>query len=123
MIEFEPGQVWTYTTRPNEAASRLVVCRVESDRGTQTVIHIRLEGLAIKSPGAPQGVTKVIQHVPFDANSLRDSVLALESTRESLPDFEQAYQVWKDACDKGEAGVFTISVAECVNVIAQLMGG
>ncbi|MHC4342423.1 MAG: hypothetical protein ACYSX0_19690 [Planctomycetota bacterium] len=119
--EFRPGQVWTYKTRPGEEASRLIVCRVETHAKTGTIIHIHVEGVAFKNPASPEGVGRTIGHMPFAATALRESVKTLESTRESLPDYEEGYNAWKGAFDTGHAGTFTVSVAEGIDFMEQAL--
>ena len=47
MEPFAPGQVWTYKTRPGEEASRIIVCRVETDPKLGEIVHIHVNGLQI----------------------------------------------------------------------------
>lgn len=113
MPRFEPGQVWTYRTRPDEEVSRVIVCRVDSHETDNAIIHIFVEGVAIA------GAHTAISHAPICEKALRESVLSLESMRESLPGYEEGYKTWQTSYDEGDAGVFTISVAECVEVIEE----
>jgi hypothetical protein len=115
--DFRAGQVWTYETRKGEEASRVVVCRVEPDPKAGTIVHIRVEGLALKSPKAPDGVSRAIGHLPLSEQALRESVLALESTGETPSNYLEGYKIWKAAFDAGEGGIFTISVANCVELM------
>jgi hypothetical protein len=41
-------------------------------------------------------------------------VLKLESTSLPLPAFEEGFQEWRNAADKGEAGVWTMPVSEAI---------
>ena len=120
-LPFRAGQVWKYQTRPGEEASRVVVCRVEPDAKLGTIIHISVEGVAIKTPASPDGLSRHIGHMPFARKALRQSVVALESTRESLPDYEEGYRIWKEGFDNGKAGIFTISVAEGIDFMEQAL--
>jgi len=115
MLWFEAGQVWTYQTRPGEEDSRLTVLKVEEYDKLGTIVHIRVDGVAQKNPHAPDGVSSVIHHMPFDAEAIRKSVIELVDSGAPVPDsFEEGYAIWKEAFDKGEAGVFTITVAESI---------
>jgi hypothetical protein len=119
--DFSVGQVWKYKTRPGEEASRLVVCRVESNEKLGPIIHIHVEGVAIKSPASPDGVSRVIGHMPFAERALLESVVSVEETRQRLPDYEEGYNIWKKAFDNGNAGIFTISVADGVDFMEQAL--
>lgn len=119
--EFAPGQVWRYETRPGEEASRIVVCRVEPGTRLGTIVHVRVEGVAIRNPAAAAGVARFIGHMPFAARSLRDSVVALETVRTSLPAYEEGYETWKAAFDEDGAGIFTVSVAEGIDFVEQTL--
>lgn len=122
MIEFHPGQTWQYKTRSGEEASRVVVCRVDSDAKLGPIVHVYVDGIAIKNPHVPDGVSRVVQHMPFSAEALRESVVAVEESRQPLPDFEEGYDTWREAFDNGEAGVFTVSVAEGLDFMEQAVG-
>lgn len=119
--DFQPGQVWTYKTRPDEQESRVVVCRVERDQKLGAIVHVQVEGVAIKSPSSPGGVARIIGHMPFAEKALRASVVNLEATRQALPEFEDGYATWKQAFDAGDAGVFSVSVAEGVGFMEQTL--
>ncbi len=113
MSEFSAGQTWRYKTRPGEEASRVVVCKVETDERFGKIVHVYVEGVAIKNPHLAGGV-KIIAHLPFAEGALRRSVVTLEGMRLPLPGYEEGYKTWKQAFDAGKAGIFTIPVAEAV---------
>jgi hypothetical protein len=122
MLEFEPGQVWTYHTRAGEEASRLTVVKIEPHEKLGTIVHIRVDGVAQKNPHAPGGVSQVIHHMPFAAEAVRKSVIALEASAVPVPtSFEEGYGLWKEAFDQGKAGVFSISVAESIAFCEQAL--
>ena len=112
MPEIQEGQVWRYKNRPGEEASRAVVCRVEEVPKAGTVVHLCVEGVEIKNPAAPDGMNRVISHMPFALEAFEESVLELEATRPDLPDFEEGYAMWKSAFEQGEAGIFDVEIAE-----------
>lgn len=114
MDEFQPGQVWEYETRAGEEASRLTICRIE-DKDGHTVVHIYVDGLALKSPHSPDGVGRFIGHMPFREDAVRGSVRKLVETRPELPDFEEGYETWK----ANNGGVFTTSVAEGIDFVEE----
>lgn len=121
MSAFRAGQVWKYRTRPGEEESRLVVCKVEPHERLGPIIHIHVEGVAINSTSLQTGVIRAIGHMPFAEESLRGSVVGLEGTRTQLPSYEDGYDAWKSAFDDGNAGIFTISVADGVAFMEQAL--
>ncbi|MEL6908077.1 MAG: hypothetical protein AAFU73_01005 [Planctomycetota bacterium] len=116
-MQLRAGQVYEYETRPDEKGSRVVVCRVGAERGFGEVAHVCVEGVRIENPAAPGGVTTVVSHLPFDAHALSECLVALVDERSELPDFEEGYALWREAFDAGEAGVFTVSVADALNAV------
>ncbi|WP_299492482.1 hypothetical protein [Acaryochloris sp. IP29b_bin.137] len=117
MSQFQPKQVWTYKTRPGEEASRVVILKIDDHDQAGKIVHIHVRGVAIQNQQASGGVTTVISHMPYAENALANSVIAVESEAESLPDFQKGYATWKRAFDKGEGGIFTIPVAEGVDIM------
>src|SRR5262245_7517591 len=109
---FEPGQVWSYHARRGEEGSRLTVVKVEPHEKIGTIVHIRVDGVAQKTPG---GVSRVIRHMPFAEQAVADSVVELVASGEPVPaSYEEGYRIWKKEFDQGKAGVFTITVAESI---------
>jgi hypothetical protein len=122
MSRFEPGQVWTYHTRPGEEESRLTVVKVEPHDKVGTIVHIRVDGVAQKNPHAPGGVSRVIHHMPFAAEAIDKSVIELAASDRPVPaSFEEGYRLWKEAFDKGKAGVFTVTVAESITFCEEVL--
>lgn len=123
LTKFAAGQVWKYNTRSHESDSRVIVVRVDSDdQEFGNIIHIYVSGVDIPNAEAPGGKTVFIQHMPYEEDSLEQSVTELESDTKDLPDYSDGYKLWKDAFEKGEAGVFTVSVSEAVDFVQQSIG-
>ena len=118
---FEPGQVWQYETREFESESRLTVCKVEQHETLGEIVHIHLDRLAIASKNAPDGVLRTVSHAPFLAESLRESLVALETTRSDLPDFERGYHMWAKSNLYGEAFVYAIPVAASLDGLQEYL--
>ena len=57
--------------------------------------------------------------MPISPDALKESVTELVNQTESLPNFEEGYEIWREAFDSGKAGIFTISVKECVEFMEQ----
>jgi hypothetical protein len=121
MTKFQPGQVWRYNTRPDEAQSRLTILKVESHDKLGTIVHIAIEGVSVKAPAAPGGVSRVISHLPFGEDSLRKSVTELERSVERLPEYEEGYRQWKEAFDAGKGGIWTTPVSEAIAAMEQAL--
>ncbi len=123
LSKYEPGQVWTYKTRPGEESSRLTIVKVEPHDEIDVIVHIYISDVAIDCPSAPDGVVRNIHHSPYTEGAIDRSVKELESTTDKLPDFKEGYAVWKEGFDEGEAGVFDINVKEGVQVMADAVQG
>lgn len=115
---FEVGQRWEYATRPEDVGSVLTIVRVD-DINDEAIVHISLERVKIKSPRSADGFADHISHLPISDDALRTSVTKLIGSTSELPDFEEGYQIWKEAFDAGNGGFFTISVSECVAYMEQ----
>jgi len=62
-------------------------------------------------------------HLPFSEAAIEKSVTALLADSAPLPAFEDGYREWRTAYEAGEAGVFTVSVAEAVSFIEAALDG
>jgi len=122
ITKFAAGQVWTYQTRPEESDSRITIVRVDDDDEYGTIVHIYVSDVAIPNPGAPGGQTTYIAHLPYADEALEAAVLEKESETLELPSYEEGYRLWHDAFENGEAGVFTIPVAEAISFVEQSIG-
>lgn len=114
MQPFAPGQIWTYDTRSGEEISRIIICRVEADAKFGQIVHIHVNGVRLKNNRAPGGSSNQIGHMPYSGDALRKCLTKLESTVTALPAFEDGYQEWRGAFDKGKAGVWTAPVSEAI---------
>jgi len=118
------GQVWSYQTRDQESGSKLYISQVDEETPIGPVYHIHLDGLSIQNPHTADGVQATFPHAPVSAETLDASVTELIEMRETdLPDVSEGYQMWREAFDKGEAGVFTISVREIIQFIEDAVNG
>lgn len=118
MPDFAPGQRWSYATRPGEPRSTvLILARDDSPGGG--IVHIRVEGLRLRTP---HGEQTELAHSPIAEASLRASVTALIETHVPLPGDLSGLRHWEAAFARGEAGAFTLSVAEIVGAVEQAVG-
>ena len=111
------GECWSYTARPGEEESFLVIRKIETLPKLGEVIHISLFGLKVKNPAAKDGFSAEAGHVPIAGANLRASLK--RKIDKKIPDFdwEEGYRQWRQAYENGQGGIFTKSVAECVGFI------
>jgi hypothetical protein len=107
------GQVWAYRARPGEQGSTLTIGKLEEASTGGSVVHISLAGLHLKNPGVPGGYSSELPHAPFTKVAIDQSVTELIRQGVPPPAFEQGYQQWQQS----NGGVFTISVAEAVDLV------
>jgi hypothetical protein len=119
-MDFTPGQVWSYHTRPGEEESRLTICRIDNEPAG-AIVHVYLDGVRLRNPGAPTGETTAVSHMPFALASVRDSVRELLASDAPLPDFEDGYRHWREAFDQGKGGFWTKSVAEVLTTLEEAL--
>jgi hypothetical protein len=119
---YQVGQVWKYRTRPNEPDSLLTIVKVELQHSTAIAVHIHVDGLCLKpaEPGGTPGTTA--SHLPFSEEALDASVTNIVDQVVVLPDFEEGYMMWREAFLAGEAGIFSLTVAEVMDFIESTMG-
>ena len=122
-IVFEPGQVWRYAARKGEERSRVHILRIDTDPTLGEIVHIAISGLQIPPPVPDEPVISMLGHVPISRAALARSGLALESNSADIPDFEEGYDMWREAFEAGDAGVFSIPVAEVVAAMEQTIRG
>ena len=80
---------------------------VEKIVGAETIVHV-----AVSEVPVPVG------HMPFSEAAIDRSVQNLIRTDPVPEDALEGYQEWRAAFDKGQAGVFTVSVPEVLKVVA-----
>lgn len=104
--KFKVGQIWKYNTRTVEENSTLTILKVEKYNSVGVVIHIYVNGLKLKNPQRPSGLSDDIGHLPLSKTSVLKSVSTLVSSDEKLPDFREGYNNWKEVFDSNKGGVF-----------------
>jgi hypothetical protein len=107
--KFEPGQVWSYKTRPGEERSTVTILRIEKTPKLGTIIHIRIDGVHFSNcTGGP--APRLVQHAPFNRAALEASLTAKVGSVSVLPDYSAGYGDWLSHC----GGVYTTSVDQMV---------
>lgn len=112
--KYRAGQVWTFKAPASQPHARLTVLRVDNGDKLGTIVHIALSGVSYGN-----GHTR-IQHLPFAESAMDRSVTALEQESGPVPDFTEGYQLWREAFDAGQGGVFTITVAEAFEAVTDI---
>jgi hypothetical protein len=110
---FQPGQTWTYDTRPGESSSRARIFKIDVTPDA-TIIHVGLLNLTFHTPGGP---TDQIGHLPIEENALRQSVRQMESLDTPPPPVPEGYAMWREAFDAGKAGVWTVPLKDTISAI------
>jgi len=124
--KYRVGQEWNYKTRSGEEKSTLKILKVEEYPKTGKVIHISVSGLRIKSPKSPGGFANELSHIPISEEALNKSITKLQNEKSKMPNSIEmdGYSFWKKEFDKGEAGIFEVSVFEIVELMEdQIVSG
>jgi hypothetical protein len=118
--KYQPGQVWKYHARSTEPDSRVTILRVDSAPELGFIVHVAVDGLAIKSPQNEGGVAKTISHLPFSETAVNKSLTSLERTG-PVPEFRDGYQTWRTGFEQHNAGVWSVSVAEAISAMESIL--
>jgi hypothetical protein len=97
---YAEGQVWAYTTRPQDTGSLVKIQKIE-EAPTGTIYHISLIGIHIRP-----GEAEVLQHAPVSQQTLDASVTRQVPDPGNFPDATGGIAEWR----KAHGGVFTISL-------------
>lgn len=118
MTPFAPGQRWTYRTRPGEETSTALILKRE-DLPHGPVLHIALGGLRLLNPLNETGLQTELGHLPITEVAAQACLTGLIEEHATLPTDLSGYQQWRTAFDAGEAGVFTLPLAEIVGALEE----
>ncbi|WP_182085155.1 hypothetical protein [Aureimonas sp. ME7] len=116
--DLAPGQVWTYSDAVSPT-SRVVIGRVDDFGDGIQVVSIAVTDVPIPTVDASR---QTIGHMPFAPDGILPSLIRLEEDGAISDGFEDGYATWRSAWDEGQAGAFTLSVADAVDAIAQTAG-
>jgi hypothetical protein len=119
--QFEVGQVWRYKTRPEEEGSRAIIGKIDKTPTLGTIVHVKLTGLRLRNSAAPDGTSTVMSHAPVSEAVVSASVTELTAEDADLEGFQEGYMTWLLAFRAGEAGVFTLELAEIANHMEQIL--
>ena len=116
--KYEEGQVWSYTTRLTDEGSTLQINKIEVHKKLGRIYHVSVNDVRVKNPRIEGGITTELPHFPVSEITLQKSTIALVNEHAAPnPSYMEGYLIWKEAFDRGEAGVFDTSVAEIVGFV------
>lgn len=121
-VRFEAGQVWRVLGRRQDGDPHVAVLAVCNDAKLGQICSIAMTGVHIRNAFVEGGVQTKLPHAPVTEEVLRAAVTELvecDGPTAEHPDFAEAYLQWREPFDAGEAGVFTISLNEILDVIEQ----
>lgn len=118
---FQVGQVWRYFNRPGEEKSTVTILKIEKYPNSDTIIHIRVDGVTIYNSKSASGYSDFLGHLPFSKNALDLSVIELVGKKDTLPDFQEGYREWKTAWSAGKGGFWTIELRKAIDGVDQAM--
>lgn len=121
MADLAPGQRWTYSPRPGEETSTLLIVGRDEGPGGEVGYSVRLEALQLRNPWTEDGLQTELVHVPLTESALRESLSDRLETGVTLPDDGGAYASWRASFERGEAGCFSEPVAQVVQIIEDLI--
>ncbi|HEX8738473.1 MAG TPA: hypothetical protein VF721_24290 [Pyrinomonadaceae bacterium] len=115
--KYKVGQMWSYKTRPQEKKSYFIIVKIDVHPKLGNIIHIAVHDLKIKNPNSRSGFSDEVNHMPFSEAAINKSADKLLKEKIDLPDYEEGYQLWKEAFDSHHAGIYTITLAEAVDAM------
>jgi hypothetical protein len=115
--DYAEGQVWKYKTRAGEEASRVVILKIDEVEGLGRIYSVSIIGLKLAAPRNESGFQEQLPHAPVSEKTLNESVTELVGEAAASPEFYRGYDIWKEAFDRGAAGVYTVTLSEIVDFI------
>jgi hypothetical protein len=119
MPDFGEGQVWAYKTRAGEEESTILINKVENDPKLGHIYHISIWKVQVK--GSRGVFTDQLPHLPVSRQTLESSCTKFVGRSESNPMYLPGYRMWKQAFDAGHAGIYTISIAEILDLTEKML--
>ena len=117
--DFEAGQVWAYKTRPGEEESTLLINKVEDDPRLGQIYHISIS--KVRLSGNTLTLSSELPHLPVSLQTLRLSCTTLIRQSDPNPMYLPGYRLWRQAFDTGRAGIYTISIADILDLTEKML--
>lgn len=119
--KYAVGQIWEYKTRKEEEGSRIYIAHIDQHDKLGKIYHIYIDGVKIRNRHIAGGIQYELPHAPVDETTLNLSLTKLTGETQNLPDISEGYDVWKEAFDAGEGGVFNISISQIIQYIEEIV--
>jgi hypothetical protein len=116
---YSPGGEYSFAGRSVDPGARFIVLHVDSHPKDGNIVHVAIHGIKIKNPQAPTGFAENVQHLPIAEAALEKSGPKLIRAGAPVPEFKEAYQLWRKPFDQGKAGIWTMPLAECLEAMEQ----
>lgn len=115
---YQQGQKWSYKTREGETASKVFIAKVDKHEKLDNIYHLYIEGIRLKNPYLESGVQDFLPHIPVSEKTLEQSLITLENEAYTEEiDISEGYEEWREAFDRGKAGIYTISISEIIAIV------
>ncbi|WP_346896529.1 hypothetical protein [uncultured Roseibium sp.] len=98
---------------------QILILAIIDNKVVGPIYSIALTGLRIRNPGMKGGLQTVLPHAPVTEEMLSAAateLVASDGPTADHPDFSEAYLEFSELYDHGEAGVFTRTLPEIVDL-------
>lgn len=119
--DYAMGQSWTYRTRPGEEASRVAIRRIGIEPEDGEVFHVSILGVKLRNHRLPGGIQPAMHHAAVSRASLDASLLQPDGQADTEEHWRDGYDVWRQAYDNGDAGIFDIPLADVLGYIEMVV--
>ena len=119
--DYAVGQSWTYRTRPGEEASRVAIRRIDIEPEDGEVFHVSIMGVKLRNHRLPGGIQPAMHHAAVSRASLDASLLEPDGQADTEENWRDGYDVWRQAYDNGDAGIFDLPLADVLGYIERVV--
>jgi len=119
--DYAVGQAWTYRTRPGEEASRVAIRRIDREPEDGEVFHVSILGVKLRNHRLPGGLQPAMNHAAVSRTTLDASLLAVDGPADGDDNWTHGYDVWRQAYDNGDAGIFDLPISEILAYIEMVV--
>ncbi|NII56338.1 hypothetical protein [Luteibacter sp. SG786] len=119
--DYVVGQSWTYRTRPGEEASRVAIRRIDIEPEDGEVFHVSILGVKLRNHRLPGGIQPAMHHAVVSRASLDASLLEPDGQADAEENWRDGYDVWRQAYDNGDAGIFDLPLADVLGYIERVV--
>lgn len=120
MTHYDVGDIWQYRNRKGEDDSQVIINKIETIGNDIPVYHISIINVKVANPQSAGGVVEKLSHAPVALETLQKSLTHRIAAKQPIDgDYLEGYEQWQKAYFAGQAGIFTIMIAEIVDFIEQ----